>query len=154
MNKMKDDNTQDPGRQWVAARDGCRHFMEELLAALGWSNPRAVNVKTEADVLCEVRRLRRSAGEIEDDRLLLDIETLPVARVHRVGGRSLRYASLWVSTWAGIVETSTQQDGGPVGQAAVEQPERSIHLVFEEGEAREAYALLGEAIERWDAARE
>ena len=149
---MKEDKDHGPSGQRATASEGCRHFLAELLAVLGWSNTRAVDVKTEADILGEVRRLRRSAREVDDDRPLVEIETYPVARVHRVGGQTPRHASLWVTTRAGVVETCTQQDGGPRRLAAVEQPERSIHLVFEEEEARQAHAMLGEAIGRWDAA--
>ena len=120
---MKEDKDHGPAGQRATASEGCRHFLAELLAALGWSNTRAVDVKTEADILGEVRRLRRSAGEVDDDRPLVEIETYPVARVHRVGGQTPRHASLWVTTRAGVVETCTQQDGGPRRLAAVEQPE-------------------------------
>ena len=38
--------------------DDYRRFLGDVLAALGWDQPEAIEIKTEAHALAEIRRLR------------------------------------------------------------------------------------------------
>jgi hypothetical protein len=124
-----------------------RRFLGDVLAALGWDQPCAVDVKTEAQVLAEIRRLRAAAGESgEGNRPLMDIEHLSVSRVNRVGGPEPRPYALWLTTRAGTVETHSQALGSPWRTDFIEHPERNLLLGMDEDQAREIHGILADAL--------
>jgi hypothetical protein len=138
-------------------RDRHRKFFIRLLATLGWDQPDAIKLKTKSDILAEIRRLREAAGEADQRRRLLDMEMLSVVSVRGipVGRRdpekppSLRTA-VWVITKAGVVETSSRENGGEWHHELVEQPMRTIQFLMTDAQAREAYESLGEVIANWN----
>jgi hypothetical protein len=133
------------------AGDDYRWFLSDVLAALGWDQPSARDVKTEAHVLAEIRRLRNEAGENDDgNRPLIDIEHLSVSRVNQVGGPEPRPFSLWLTTRAGTVETHSQALGSPWRTDFVEHPERNLLLLMDEHQARQIHDILTKALGRAD----
>jgi len=138
-------------------RNRHRKFFIRLLATLGWDRPDAIKLKRKSDILAEIRRLREAAGEADQPRKLMDMEMLNVVSVLGVPVRrrdpemppSLRTA-ISVVTKAGVVETSSREDGGEWQHELVEQPMRYIHFLMTDAQAREAHESLGKVIASWD----
>jgi hypothetical protein len=133
-----------------------RRFLAEVLAALGWDTPDAADYKTEDDVLAEIGRLRREAGEEGEYRPLGNHEMIPVESAAGIvlgpgpDGRVSRLGGLLITTVPGTHTEYHQYRGGPEREVIIEQPRRTLSLMMGEDQVREAHRRLGEQVARWD----